>query len=139
MTPITPIPPAAKPTNVFLRTLPTTIVGLVLLIPVIVFGYTGHLSPADTYAGVMALVGLIGTTGVYILASQWSNENTLPHLIDGVLLIAGVVVLGLHNIFDSAQLLALWTLIAIGTAGGGGAALVTAAANPPNGSTQSAL
>ena len=116
--------------NTFKKTLPQTVIGLVLLVPIIIFGYTGHITSSDAYAGIMAMVGLVGSTGVYILASQWANSNTLPHLIVGVGIIGGVVALGLHNVFNSGQLLALWTLIAIGTAGGGGAAIVTAAANP---------
>ena len=131
---MTPAPvPAVKPTTTFIRTLPQTLIGLVLLVPVVIFGYTGHFSPSDTYAGIMAMIALVGATGVYILASQWSNSNTLPHLIVGAAIIAGVVALGLHNVFNSGQLLALWTLLAVGTAGGGGAALVTAAANPTGG------
>ena len=119
--------------KIFLKTLPQSIVGLVLLAPIVVFGYTGHLSPADTYAGIMAMVVLVGATGIYVLASNWANENTLPHLIVGTGLIAGVIVLGLHGIFNSNQLLALFTLVAIGTASGAGAALADNTPAPGSG------
>lgn len=121
----------------FLKTLPQTIVGLALLAALTVMGYTGHLSPADTYTAIMGIIGLVGATGLYVLASNWGNMNALPHLICGVGIVVAIVLLGLHNTFNSNQVLAVLGLLLTGTAGSIGA--VAAANNPPPAATSSAM
>lgn len=113
-----------KPLPTWARLLPQIVVGLVVLGVVVFLGYDGHLSPADTYAGILSIVGLVGATGVYVLASQFDNVNAIPHLVVGVALIIAVAILGAHNTFNSGQLLGLLALIITGTAGGAGATLV---------------
>ncbi len=115
----------------FLKTLPVTIVGLALLAAITVFGYTGHLNAADTYAAIMSLIGLVGATGIYVLASSWSNANALPHLVVGVGILGAVTALGLHNVFGSSQILALLALVVTGTAGGGAPSAVAALTPSP--------
>ena len=111
--------------STILKLLPQTLVGLVLLAALTVFGYTGHLSPSDTYSALLGLVGLVGASGLYILASTvFTNTSAVPHLIVGIGIIGAVVALGLHDVFASGQITALLTLIFTGTAAGSGAILV---------------
>lgn len=118
--------------SAFLKTLPQTVIGLVLVAAYTVFGYTGHLNSADTYTALMASIGLVGATGIYILASQFSNMNALPHLIVGVGIVGSVIALGVHGIFNSSQIIAVLGLLFTGTAGSTGALVTTTApAAPP--------
>ncbi len=105
------------------------IVGLVLLAAVTVFGYTGHLSSSDTYSALFGLIGLVGVSGLYVIASSaFTNTSAIPQLIVGVGIVGALVVLGLHNVFDSAQIQAMLLLIITGAAAGSGGVVVATAA-----------
>lgn len=118
----------------FLKTLPQTLVGAALLASVTILGYTGHLNHTDTVTSLWAFIGLLGGTGLYVLASQFSNVNALPHLIVGLGLMGSIVALGVHNVLNSTEIQNFLALIITGTAGGGvaaGAAVLAAQQNPP--------
>lgn len=114
----------------FLRTLPQTVVGVSLLTTITIFGYTGTLNASSTYVTFMAFLGLVGATGIWVLASTWSNTNAIPHLIIGVLSMAALVILGLHHTFTSDQLAATFGIMLTGSAAGGTAAVVTSMSTP---------
>lgn len=111
-----------------LKILPQTLVGLVLLGALTVFGYTGHLSAADTYTGLMAFIGLVGASGLYVLASNLSNISAVPHLIVGCAVIGALVALGLHSVFTSNQIVAILGLVFTGTAATAGTVVASNAA-----------
>lgn len=110
-------------------------VGAVVLGAIVAFGYTGHLSSSQTYDGIMAFIGVVGASGLLILASTVDNQNAIPHLALGLLLVVGVVILGLHSIFDSAQISAFILLIlgpsAIATGAASVGAVLTSGVVPP--------
>lgn len=112
------------------KSLPQTVVGLAFLAMITVLGYTGHMTPTDTVTAIWALIGLVGSTGLFVLASQLSNSNAVPHLIVGVAMMAAIVTLGLHDVLHSAQLENFLALLLTGTAGGGVAAGVTLLRQP---------
>ena len=107
--------------------LPQTVIGLALLSALTIFGYTGHVTQNDTYIALMGFIGLVGASGLYVLASNWANINALPQLIVGIAIIAALVVLGLHNVFNSGQLSAVLALLLTGTGVGAGGVVVTGA------------
>jgi hypothetical protein len=109
-----------------MKVIPQTVVGLALLAAIVIFGYTGHNNAGDTYALLLSFVGLVGATGLFILASNFANINALPHFILGLAIVAAVVVLGLHNVFTSAETLGVLGLLLTGTAGAAGAVVITA-------------
>ena len=116
-------------TSTSLKTiLPPTLVGLVLLGALTVFGYTGHLSAADTYTGLLAFIGLVGASGIYVLASNLTNAAAVPHLIVGIAVVGALIALGLHNVFASAQIVAILGLLLTGTAATVGTVQATASA-----------
>ena len=112
----------------FIKTLPQTVVGLVLLAALTVFGYTGHVSASDTYNTLLAFIALVGASGLYVLASTWANSNAMPQLIVGVAIIGALVALGLHDVFTSTQLQGIMMLLLTGAAVGTGGVVVASAA-----------
>ena len=111
--------------SVFLKTWPTTVAGLAMLGALTVFGYTGRLSGPDTYNAFLGFLGLVGATGLFILASQFSNANALPHFIVGLATVVAIIVLGLHFVFTNTQILGILFLVFTGTAGSAVAVGVT--------------
>ena len=110
----------------FLKTLPQTIVGLVFLGVITIFGYVGTLSSSSTYQAFLALLTLVGATGIWILASNWENINASPNLIVGLASMIALVILGLHHVFASDQISYTLMLVLMGSAVGvGGPAITT--------------
>lgn len=110
-----------------LNSLSQTFVGLVILAALTVFGYTGKLNQADTYTTLMAIIGLVGASGLWILASESDNANAIPHVFLGCAFIGVVIALGVHNVFNSGQIQAIFAVLITGGAVTTGTVVATSA------------
>jgi hypothetical protein len=110
----------------FVKQIPALVMFLALLAAATVLGYTGHIDPTNTFAVLLALTGAVGIAGFAILLSAGTPNSTLvAHGIFVLALFAAVVILALHNVFDSTEVIPFFTLVLVGAGGGVGVNALT--------------
>lgn len=93
-----------------------SVVGLAMVVVVVVLGYTDHLSSATTYTLFLALIGALGASGLWTLASNKPNADAIPHLIIGLALLGALLALALHDVFTDTETQAAFALLLVGSA-----------------------
>ena len=98
-------------------------VGAAILASLTALAWTGSLSSGDAYNLLLALVGLLGGVGLWILASNVPNAGAIPHAALAVLTLASVTVHGIHGTLSATQVQGMWGLLILGTSVPAGATL----------------